>query len=152
MTFKLSVATGGGKKPGLKRPEQPTVTSLPPPPCEHWWLRGICSGGEDKPKATALPQGSGHCLMAQSCPALCDPMGSSNQVSLSFTVSWSLLKLMSIESMMPSNHLILYHPHLLCPQSFPASASFTMSWLFVSGGQSIGASASASVLPMNIQG
>ena len=54
---------------------------------------------------------------------------------------------MSIESMMPSNHLIFF-----CPQSFPASRSFPMSWLFTSGGQSIGASASASVLPMNIQG
>ena len=42
-------------------------------------------------------------------------------------------------------------PFSLCPQSFPASASFPLSWLFPSGGQSIGASASASVLPMNIQ-
>ena len=58
---------------------------------------------------------------------------------------------MPIESMMLSNHLILCHPlsHL---QSFPASGSFTMSQLFASGGQSIGVSASASVLPMNIQG
>ena len=39
-----------------------------------------------------------------------------------------------------------------CPQSFPASGSFPVSWLFTSAGQSIGASASASVLPMNIQG
>ena len=67
------------------------------------------------------------------------------QASLSFTVSWSLLRLMSIESMMPSTHLIL-----CCPQSFSASGSFPMSHLFESGGQSIGAS--ASVLPMNIQG
>ena len=43
-------------------------------------------------------------------------------------------------------------PFSSCPQSFPASGSFPMSWLFISGGQSIGASASASVLPMNIQG
>ena len=60
---------------------------------------------------------------------------------------------MCIESMMPSNHLILCHslltPH---PWSFPASGSFLMSWLFASGGQSIGTSASASVLPMKIQG
>ena len=42
-------------------------------------------------------------------------------------------------------------PFSFCPQSFPASGSFLMSWLFTSGGQSIGASASASVLPMNIQ-
>ena len=42
-------------------------------------------------------------------------------------------------------------PFSSCPQSFPASRSFPVSWLFASGGQSIGASASASVLPMNIQ-
>ena len=63
----------------------------------------------------------------------------------------SLLKLMSIESVMPSNHLILCFPFSSCPQSFSASGSFPMSQFFTSGGQSIGASASASVLPMNIQ-
>ena len=73
------------------------------------------------------------------------------QASLSFTISWSLLKLMSIESMMASNHLISCTLFSSCPQSFPASGSFPMSRLFPSGSQSIGASASASVLPMNIQ-
>ena len=53
--------------------------------------------------------------------------------------------------MMPSSHLILYHPFFLLPQSFPASGSFQMSQFFASGGQSIGVSTSASVLPMNIQ-
>ena len=57
---------------------------------------------------------------------------------------------MSIELVMPSNHLILCHPLLLLPAIFPASRSFPMSQLSASGGQSIGAS--ASVLPMNIQG
>ena len=52
---------------------------------------------------------------------------------------------MSIESVIPSNHLILCHP-FSCPQSFPASESFPMSWLFISGDQSIGISASASIL------
>ena len=74
------------------------------------------------------------------------------QVSLSFTVSWSLLKLMSIKSLMPSNHFILCCPFSSCPQYFPASGSFPMIQLFASGSQSIGASASTSVLPMNIQG
>ena len=73
------------------------------------------------------------------------------QASLSFTISRNLLKLMSIESLMPSNHLIPCHPFSFCPQSFPASGSFLMIWLSVSGGQSIGTSASASVLPVNIQ-
>ena len=74
------------------------------------------------------------------------------QASLSFTISQSLLKLMSIELVTPSNHLILCLPLLLLAQSFPASGSFPMSQLFASGGQSIGASASASVLPVNILG
>ena len=63
-----------------------------------------------------------------------------------------LLKLMSIESVMLSNHLILCCSLLLCLQSFTASRSFLMSRLFASGGQSIGTSALASVLAMNIHG
>ena len=47
------------------------------------------------------------------------------QASLSFTVSWSLLKLMSIESVMPSNHLILRHPLLLLPSIFPSIRDFS---------------------------
>ena len=73
-----------------------------------------------------------------------------HQASLSFTISWSLLKLMSIESVMPSNHLILCCPFSSCLQSFPASGSFPVSQFFTSGGQSIVAWASASVLPMSI--
>ena len=69
----------------------------------------------------------------------------------SITNSWSLLKLMSIESVMPSNHLILFHPLLLLPSIFPDLGSFPMSQFFALSGQSIGASASVSVLPMNIQ-
>ena len=74
------------------------------------------------------------------------------QASLSFTISWRLLKLMSIESVMPSDHLVLCRPLLLLLSIFPSIRVFLMSQLFASGGQSIGASASASVLPMNIQG
>ena len=68
------------------------------------------------------------------------------QASLSITNSRSLLKLMSIKSVMPSSHLILCRP-----QPLPASGSFPTSQLFASGGQSIGVSASTSVLPMNTQ-
>ena len=60
-------------------------------------------------------------------------------------------KPMSTESVMPSNHLILCRPLLLLPSIFPASGSFQMSKLFASGGQSIGVSASTSVLPVNTQ-
>ena len=61
------------------------------------------------------------------------------QASMSITNSWSLLKLMSIKSVMPSNHLIICHP--LLPSAFPASRSFPTSQFFVSDGQSIGVSA-----------
>ena len=77
------------------------------------------------------------------------PWTAARQASLSITNSQSLLKLMSTESVMPSNHLILCRPLLL--QSFPASGSFPMSQFFISGGQSIGVSASTSVQSMNIQ-
>ena len=68
----------------------------------------------------------------------------------SFTISQRLLKLMSIESVMPSNSFILCCSLLLLPSIFPSISVFPVSWLFLSGGQSIGAS--ASVLPMNTQG
>ena len=76
------------------------------------------------------------------------PWTAVRQASLSITDSWSLLKLMCIESVMPSSHLILCHP-LLLPSVFPSIRE--MSQFFTSGGQSIGASASLSVLPVNIQ-
>ena len=79
------------------------------------------------------------------------PWTAAHQASLSITKSRSLLKLMSIELVMPSNHLILCRPLLHQPSIFLASGSFQMSRFFASGGQSIGVSASASVLPMNIQ-
>ena len=62
------------------------------------------------------------------------------------SVSQGFLKLVSIELVIPSNHLILCWPFSSCPQSFPAN------WLFTSGGQSIGTSASVSVLPVYTQG
>ena len=73
------------------------------------------------------------------------------QATLTITSTWSLLKLMSIESVMPSNHLIVCHPLLLLPSIFPSIRSFPMSQFFASGDQSAGVSASTSVLPMNIQ-
>ena len=61
------------------------------------------------------------------------------QPSLSFTISPTLLKLMSSESVIPSSHLILCCPLPSCPQSIPASGPFLTSWPFASGGQIIGA-------------
>ena len=65
------------------------------------------------------------------------PWTAACQTSLSFTISWSLLRLMAIESVMPSNYPILCHPLLLLPSIFPALGSFLMSQLFISGSQSI---------------
>ena len=79
------------------------------------------------------------------------PCTAAHQASLSLTNSWSLLKLMSIESVMLSNHLLLCRPSLIMSSVFPASGSFPESQFFASGGQNIGVSASASVLQMNIQ-
>ena len=73
------------------------------------------------------------------------------QVSLSITNSRSLLKLIFILSVMPLNNFIFCLPLCLLPLIFPCIKSFLMSQFFPSGGQSIGGSASASILPMNIQ-
>ena len=80
--------------------------------------------------------------VAQSCPTLWGPI----------TNSWSLPKPMSIELVMPSSHLILCRPFSSCPQSLPASESFSMSQLFAWGGQSTGVSALVSFLPKKCQG
>ena len=72
-----------------------------------------------------------------------------HQASLSFIISLSLFKLMSVESVMPFNHLILCGPLLFLPSIFPSITVFSMSQLFTSGDQCI--AASTSVLPMNIQ-
>ena len=88
--------------------------------------------------------------LTQSCPTLCDPMNCSTPglpvyhqlpESTQTQVQWVS------EAIQPLHHVIFSS----CPQSFPASGSFQMSWLFASGGQSIGVSASTSVLPMNTQ-
>ena len=81
------------------------------------------------------------------------PWAAARQVSLSLTISWSLPKLMSTESVMPFNHLILCCPLLLLPSVFPGIRVFpNESSLCIRWPKSIGVSASASVLPMNIQG
>ena len=94
--------------------------------------------------------------VTQSCLILATPWTAACQASLSITNSRSLPKLISIESLMPSNHLILYHPILLLPSIFPSIRVFSKE----SDGQvlefhirwsSIGISASTSVLPMNTQ-
>ena len=85
-------------------------------------------------------------------PLFAIPWTAARQACLSFTISWSLLKLMSIESVMPSNHLILCCPLLFLPSIFPSIRVFSNeSALHIRRPKSIGASASVSVPPMSIQ-
>ena len=92
------------------------------------------------------------CVNAQSCPTLCDPMDCNTPgfPILHYLPEFAQIHVHWVSD--ASNHLIFCSPLLLCLQSFPASGSFPMNQLFTSSGQSIGASASATVLPMNIQG
>ena len=89
--------------------------------------------------------------VAQSCPTLSTPWTAACQASLSISNSWSLLKLMSIESVMPSSHLILGRPLLLLPPIPPSIRVFSNESTLHMRCQSIGVSASASVFPMNTQ-
>ena len=79
------------------------------------------------------------------------PWTAAYQAFLFITNSQSLLKLMSIQSVTPSNHLILCHPLLFLPSIFPSIRVFSLVTSSHQEGKSIGVSASASVLPMNIQ-
>ena len=113
--------------------------------CEHWNFI-ICNELPCDSADFSSVQSFSHFLLFPT------PWTAAHRASLSITNSQSLFKLMSIELVMPSNHLIhLCRPLLFRLQSFPASGSFPMSQFFISGGQSIGVSVSASVLPMNIQ-
>ena len=118
------------------------------------WLKISCvslslTGSHGHPKSFSAIQFSSDQSLSH-VRLFASPWTAARQASLFITNSWSLLKLMSIESVMPSNHLILCHP-LLPPSAFPSVRIFSNESVFASGGQSIGVSASASVLPMNIQ-
>ena len=89
--------------------------------------------------------------VAQSCPTICDPKNSSMSGLPVHHQLLELLKLMSIESVIPSIHLLLFCP-LHLPSIFPSIRVFPMSQLFTSCGQDTGASALASFLPKKSQG
>ena len=89
------------------------------------------------------------CSVTWLCPTLCDPMDCSMSGFPVLHHFWSLLKLMSIESVMPSIHLILCPPLLFLLSIFPSIRSFPKSKFFASGGQSIGASVSVNKSPSN---
>ena len=93
------------------------------------------------------------CVQLLSCVWLfVTPWTVACQASLSFTISWSLVRFMSIELVMLSNRLILCRTLFLLPSIFPSIKVFPMSQSFTSSGQNIEASVLAWVLPMNIQG
>ena len=93
-----------------------------------------------------------HSVQFSYCSVMSDSLQPQGLQHARLPNSQSLLKLLFIKSVIPSNHLILCFPFSSCLQSFPASGSFPTSQVFTSGAQSIGASTSTSVLPMNIQG
>ena len=98
-----------------------------------------------------LPQFSSVQLLSR-VQVFATPWITARQASLSITNSQSSLRLTSIKSVMSSSHLILCRPLLLLPPIPPSIRVFPMSQLFTWGGQSIGVSALASVLPKNTQG
>ena len=91
------------------------------------------------------------CSVAKSCLTFCDPWTTAHQASLSFTTHRVCLNSCLLSGWCHPTISSSVIPFSSCLQSFPASGSFPMSQLFASGGQSIGVSASASILPMNIQ-
>ena len=108
------------------------------------WLQSLSERTEYIHQFSSVQSLSSVWLFATQWTAAC-------QASLSITNSQSLLKLISIELVMPSNHLILCCPLLLLPSIFPSIRAFPVSQFFASGGPSIGVSPSTSVLPMNIR-
>ena len=90
-------------------------------------------------------------LVTQLCPTLCNPTDCSTPASLSITSSRSLLKLMSIQSVIPSNHLILYRPLHLLPSIFPRIMVFSNESVLCIRWPKYWVSASASLLPRSIQ-
>ena len=110
----------------------PHATTLPPDTQQATERTHTC------PLVVVVVQSLSHVQLSVS------PWTEARQAPLASTISQSLLKLMSIESVMPPNHLILCHP-LLLPSIFPSIRSFPMSQLFASCDQSIGVSASTSV-------
>ena len=137
----------------IQRPVPPVSLEHRVPHSPPWISLGGAEGQQlPQHKVQSLPRQMANALVVQSLSVrlFVTQWTAAHQASQSFTISQSLVKLMSIESVMPSNHLC--RPLLFLSSIFPASRSFLMSQLFEQGGQSIGDSASSSLLSMNIQG
>ena len=92
---------------------------------EGWGLVVLWrSTGAPWPFSRTLPCGC--CSDPELCPTLSNPRTAVQQAPLSSTISQSLLRFTSTESVIPSNHLILHHPFSFCLQSFPGSGSFSV--------------------------
>ena len=117
----------------------PNIEPRLKPRCDSW------SALIPLPPVDSVHEACCHCSITQLCPTL---WTAACQVSLYFTISWRLLKLMPIGLVMPSNSLVLCCPLVLLSPVFPSIRIFPMSQFFASGGQSIGASASA-ISPSN---
>ena len=106
------------------------------------WMGLTCPSPGDLPNPGTEPESPQFSSVAQSCPTLCNPMNCSTPGFLVKNQLLELAKLMSIELVMPSNHLILCHPLLLLPSIFPSIRVFSNESVLSSGGQSIGVSVS----------
>ena len=128
------------------------VQTIRAKPC--WWLGETGNTGHShEARSENACESSVQSVQSLSCVRLfVTPWIAVCQASLSITNFQSLLKLMSVESVMPSSHLILCRPLLLLPPVPPSIRVFPMSQLFAWGGQSTGVSALASVLPKKSQG
>ena len=115
---------------------------------------GVLSGIPCNPWLRRLSLEHFCCSVAQSCQTLCNPVDFSTPgfPPPYHLPEFAIAKFLSIESMTPSNHVMLCRPLLVLPSIFPSVRSFPMNWLFASGSQSIGASPSTSVLLVSIQG
>ena len=134
----------------------PEYICYPPIPSHILWVKPAHSLGPFTTCENERPNSSRKfccccCSVTKSCLTLCSFMDYSTPSFPVVTISLSLLKLMSIESVMHPVISSSVAPFSSCPQSFPASGSFPVSQLFVSGGQSVEASALSSVLPVTIQ-
>ena len=104
--------------PGVPRSRIEFRLAVHPPPQAS--LHSFPPGGENELVMSFLC-----CSVTQLCPTLYDSWTAAHQTSLSVTMSQSLLKFTSIESVMPSNHLILYRPLLFLPSVLPSIRVFS---------------------------
>ena len=122
-----SLIPGSGRSPGEGNGNPLQYSCLGNCKDKGAWLARIWSqkrAGHNLAAKTTIKWITQFSWVAQSCPTLCNPMDCSSQAFLSITNSWSSLKLMSIESVMPSNHLMLGCPLLLPPSVFPSIRVF----------------------------